>query len=70
VGHWPVSWTARASGKSMDFPGVVGKPLPLVVRFRRKDRFPVSTPLVEKPPALLETLQTSKTPARWDHPTD
>ena len=32
----------------MDFPGVVGNPLPLV-RFRRKDRF--SAPLVEKPPA-------------------
>ena len=35
-------------GKSADFPGVVGNPLPLV-RFRRKDRF--STPLVEKRPA-------------------
>ena len=46
--YGPVSWTGRAPGKSADFPGVVGNPLPLV-RFRRKDRF--STPLVEKRPA-------------------
>ena len=37
-GHGPVPWTGRASGKSSDFPGVVGNPLPLL-RFRRGDRF-------------------------------
>ena len=46
--HWPVPWTACASGKSADFPGLIGNPLPLV-RFYWKDRF--STPLVEKRPA-------------------
>ena len=48
VVHWPVPWTACASGKSSDFPGVVGNPLPLV-RFRRRDRF--WAPLSETGPA-------------------
>jgi len=43
-----VPWTGRASGKSSDFPGVVGNPLPLV-RFRRRDRF--WAPLSETGPA-------------------
>ena len=28
--HGPVPWTARASGKSSDFPGLNGNPLPVV----------------------------------------
>ena len=31
-GHGPVPWRGRASGKSADFPGLNGNPLP-VVRF-------------------------------------
>ena len=30
AGHGPVSWTGRAPGKSADFPGLKGNPLPVV----------------------------------------
>ena len=29
-GHGPVPWRGRASGKSSDFPGLNGNPLPVV----------------------------------------
>ena len=48
-------WTGCSSGKSMDIPGVVRNPLPLL-HFRQKDRF--STPLVEKPPAPAAVHRT------------
>ena len=47
-GHGPVPWTGRASGKSANFPGLIGNPLPLV-RFYWKDRF--WAPLSETGPA-------------------
>ena len=46
--HWPVPWTACASGKSSDFPGVVRNPFPLV-RFSQTGRF--WAPLSETGPA-------------------